>query len=278
VSDDTQFMHAALTLGRRGLGRVWPNPSVGCIIVRDGLVVGRGRTADGGRPHAETIALEQAGAAARGAVAYVTLEPCAHHGKTPPCAQALIDAGVQRVVVGCVDIDARVAGQGVAMLRAAGIDVDVLASQTALEDHAGFFKRVRSGTPILTLKLASTIDGRIATAAGESKWITGPQARSMVHAMRAQHDAVLIGGGTARTDDPKLNVRGMGDVPQPVRVVVSSDLNLPRDGHLATTAKSQPLWLCKRHDDEAWRGGSDAGFQRRWCAACGSADFRRARG
>ena len=237
-------MRAALVLGRRGLGRVWPNPSVGCIIVRDGIVVGRGRTADGGRPHAETVALAQAADAARGATAYVTLEPCAHHGQTPPCARALIDADIGRVVVGCTDKDKRVSGQGIAMLRDAGIEVLCLDDPQAQVDHTGFFQRVTGGTPLLTIKLAATIDGRIATSTGESKWITGLDARHMVHAMRAQHDAVMVGGGTARADDPMLDVRGMGDVPQPVRVVVSSDLNIPLDGKLALSAQTQPLWLC----------------------------------
>ena len=239
-------MRAALTLGRRGLGRVWPNPSVGCVIVRDGVVIGRGRTGDGGRPHAETQALAQAGDAS-GATVYVTLEPCAHHGHTPPCAQALIDANVARVVIACQDTDTRVAGKGVAMLQNAGIDVsdaDDLSRQMAQDDHAGFFQRLGDGTPLLTLKLAATIDGRIATSTGQSKWITGPQARRMVHAMRAQHDAVLVGGGTARADDPMLDVRGMGQVPQPVRIVVSKNLDIPQDGKLALSARQHPLWLC----------------------------------
>ena len=261
-------MRAALTLGRRGMGRVWPNPAVGCVIVRDGVVVGRGRTADGGRPHAETVALKQAGGAAKGATVYVTLEPCAHHGQTPPCAQALIDAGVVRVVVGCGDVDQRVAGKGIAMLRAAGIDVRSLDLPQAIDSHAGFFKRLRVGAPLLTLKLAATIDGRIATSNGESKWITGSQARSLVHAMRHSHDAVLVGGGTARADNPMLDVRGMGDVSQPVRIVVSSDLNLPRNGKLAMSAKAQPLWLChtKGADTAAWQALGAVTIE---CAAIG---------
>lgn len=236
-------MQLALSLGRRGMGRVAPNPAVGCVVVRDGRLVGRGRTADQGRPHAEIVALTQAGETARGADVYVTLEPCAHHGQTGPCADALIAAGVVRVVVACEDRDARVAGQGVARLRAAGVTVEVgLCREAAERDHAGFFGRLQ-GRPYLTLKLASTLDGRIATASGESRWITGPEARRVVHGMRMQHDAVMVGAGTARADDPVLTVRGMGDVPQPVRVVVSRGLDLPLDGALARSAREVPLWL-----------------------------------
>jgi len=253
---DARFMRAALTLGRRGLGRVWPNPAVGCVIVRDGIVVGRGRTADGGRPHAETVALSQAGARAKGATAFVTLEPCAHHGQTPPCAQSLIDAGVSRVVVATQDPDPRVAGRGIAMLRDAGISVETGVLAAEAEDlQQGFLRRITEGMPLLTLKLATSIDGRIATATGDSQWITGPAARRMVHAMRANHDAVMVGAGTARDDDPSLNVRGIGDVSQPVRIVVSSDLNIPKDGYLARTVQDQPLWLCHLEgaDVTAWQ-------------------------
>ena len=244
-------MRAALGLARRGLGRVWPNPTVGCILVRDGRVVGRGRTGDGGRPHAETVALAAAGAEARGATAYVTLEPCAHVGETPPCTEALVAAGVARVVVAIEDPDPRVNGQGVERLRASGIAVDVgcLATE-AVALNRGFLSRLTTGRPMLTLKFAASLDGRIATGTGESRWITGPRARSEVHLMRAQADAVLVGAGTVRSDDPKLDVRGLGLAhASPVRVVVSGALSLPRDGHLAETASTTPLWLC--HDAEA---------------------------
>ena len=238
-------MALALSLGRRGMGRVWPNPAVGCVIVRDGVIVGRGRTADGGRPHAEVVALTQAGEAARGATAYVTLEPCAHHGRTPPCAEALIAAGIARVVVATGDPDARVAGRGIAMLQQAGIVVDtgVMAAE-AQRDHAGFLMRVTQNRPFVTLKLAATLDGRIATASGESQWITGPEARREVHLMRARHDAVMVGAGTVRADDPSLTVRGLGHVPQPVRVVVSRAMKIPATGQLAQTAGEVPVWLC----------------------------------
>jgi len=238
-------MALALSLGRRGMGRVWPNPAVGCVIVQAGRIVGRGWTADGGRPHAETQALAQAGAAARGATAYVTLEPCAHQGQTPPCASALIAAGVGRVVVAADDPDPRVAGRGLAMLQDAGIAVEIgLMAEEAHTDLRGFLRRVTTGRPMLTLKLASSLDGRIATARGESQWITGPEARRAVHLLRARHDAVMVGAGTARADDPLLTVRGLGIDRQPVRVVVSRALDLPQEGQLAGSAATTPLWLC----------------------------------
>lgn len=238
-------MALALTLGQRGLGRVWPNPAVGCVIVNGGRVVGRGWTSDGGRPHAETMALAQAGHAARGADVFVTLEPCAHHGQTPPCAAALIAAGVARVVIACTDPDPRVAGRGAAMLQAAGIAVQIgIGAAQALRDHAGFFSRITAGRPMVTLKLANTLDGRIATANGESRWITGAQARRAVHALRARHDAVMVGAGTVRADDPRLDVRDLGITRQPVRVVISRALKIPRDCHLTQQARAVPLWLC----------------------------------
>ncbi len=253
-------MALALSLGRRGQGICWPNPSVGCVVVRDGRIVGRGWTQPGGRPHAEPMALTQAGKAARGATAYVSLEPCSHYGKTPPCAEALIAAGVTRVVSAIEDSDPRVAGQGFAMLREAGIEVTtgVLAEQAA-RDHAGFFLKTEQGRPFVTLKLASSFDGRIATETGHSQWITGPNARRAVHAMRARHDAVMVGAGTARADDPSLTVRDLGVQHQPVRVVVSRHLDLPLMGQLARTASDIPVWLCHGpHPDperaRAWEG------------------------
>ncbi|WP_328795097.1 bifunctional diaminohydroxyphosphoribosylaminopyrimidine deaminase/5-amino-6-(5-phosphoribosylamino)uracil reductase RibD [Jannaschia marina] len=239
---DARFMAHALALAARGLGRVWPNPAVGCVVVKDGVVIGRGRTADGGRPHAETQALAQAGPAARGATAYVTLEPCAHHGATPPCAEAFIGAGIARVVTAQRDPDPRVDGGGFEMLRAAGIEVvEGVMEAEARALQAGFLSRVTRGRPLVTLKLALTLDGRIATASGESKWITGPAARTHVHAERARHDAVMVGAGTARADDPQLTVRGMGDVPQPVRVVLSRRLKLPEESAMLRGAA--PVWL-----------------------------------
>lgn len=250
--DDRAHMAHALALGARGMGRVWPNPAVGCVIVRAGRVVGRGWTQDGGRPHAEVHALAQAGTSARGATAYVTLEPCAHHGQTGPCAEALISAGVSRVVTAAEDPDGRVAGRGHAMLRDAGIEVTTgIMEAQARADHAGFFRRVSEGRPTLTLKLANSFDGRIATATGESQWITGPDARRLVHSERARHDAVLVGGGTARADDPTLTVRGLGVTRQPVRIVVSRHLNLPKDSRLTASVDRGPVWFVHDGADRA---------------------------
>ncbi len=237
-------MRHALVLAARGLGRAWPNPSVGCVIVQGNRIVGRGFTQPGGRPHAEQVALAQAGDAARGATVYVTLEPCAHHGQTPPCADALIAAGVAGVVTAITDPDARVAGQGHAMLRAAGIAVtEGVLADGAREITAGFLKRVTQGLPFVTLKLATTLDGRTATATGESRWITGPDARRMVHALRLSHDAVLIGAGTAVADDPDLTVRDIGAGHQPVRIVMDSGLRTPLTSRLARTAHETPVWM-----------------------------------
>jgi len=247
--NDVRWMALALSLGARGRGRVWPNPAVGCVIVKDGRVLGRGWTQPGGRPHAEPVALAQAGAAARGATVYVTLEPCAHFGQTPPCADALIAAGVARVVIALRDPDPRTDGGGAARLRAAGIEVvEGVMEAEARAAHAGFVSRVTAGRPVLTLKLAASLDGRIATATGESQWITGPVARRQVHAMRARHDAVMVGAGTARADDPSLTVRGLGVDHQPVRVVLSRRLDLPEGSALMRTAGEVPVWLCHGAD------------------------------
>ena len=249
-----RYMVLALTLGARGLGQVWPNPAVGCVIAKEGRIVGRGWTQPGGRPHAETEALRQAGEDARGATVYVTLEPCAHQGQTPPCAEALTAAGVARVVSAMEDPDPRVSGSGHARLTAAGIPVHTgLLAEAAAALQKGFLTRLRDGRPMVTLKLATSLDGRIATASGESSWITGPDARRAVHALRARHDGVLIGAGTARTDDPMLTVRGIGAVRQPVRIVATSDLHLPRNGALARSATEVPLWLMTA-------AGTDPGF------------------
>lgn len=243
-------MRLALSLGRRGQGRVWPNPAVGCVIVQGTRIVGRGWTQDGGRPHAEPIALAQAGKNARGATAYVTLEPCSHHGETPPCAQALIDAGVARVVCALQDQDGRVNGQGFAMLRAAGIEVITgICAEEAARDHAGFLLKTTQSRPFLTLKLALSLDGRIATKTGHSQWITGGLARREVHGMRMRHDAVMVGGGTLRADDPALTVRGLGASRQPVRVVIGRAAKLPLESTLITTAGVTPTWVV--HSDDA---------------------------
>lgn len=248
AADDLTHMHAALALARRGLGSTWPNPSVGCVIVRDGRVVGRAVTAPGGRPHAETAALHMAGAAASGATAYVTLEPCCHHGRTPPCTQALIDAGVARVVVGIRDPDHRVNGEGLAQLRTAGIAVtEGVLAEAAAEVIAGFALRVRQHRPLVTLKLASTLDGRIATGSGESRWISGEPARRVAHALRGQHDAVLVGVGTVLADDPDLTCRLPGFRPTPVvRIVVDTHLRSPLTSRLFAAAADNPTWMLIR--------------------------------
>jgi diaminohydroxyphosphoribosylaminopyrimidine deaminase/5-amino-6-(5-phosphoribosylamino)uracil reductase len=240
---DLWHMRTALGLARRGLGTAWPNPSVGCVIVREGQVVGRGWTAKGGRPHAEAIALAQAEEAARGATAYVTLEPCAHHGKTPPCAGALIAAGIVRVVVALGDPDRRVDGQGIAMLRQAGIAVETgLLADEAERVTKGFLTREREGRPIFTLKLATTLDGRMATSAGESQWITGDLARARGHLLRATHDAILVGAGTARADNPSLTCRLKGlEERSPLRIVLDARGDLP--GELALFQEGPvPTW------------------------------------
>ncbi|MEH7827179.1 bifunctional diaminohydroxyphosphoribosylaminopyrimidine deaminase/5-amino-6-(5-phosphoribosylamino)uracil reductase RibD [Gemmobacter denitrificans] len=248
---DESHMRAALALAARGLGNTWPNPAVGCILLAaNGRVVGRGWTQPGGRPHAERRALDQAGAAARGATAYVTLEPCAHHGHTPPCAEGLIAAGVARVVTALTDPDPRVAGRGHAMLRAAGIAVtEGICGPEARALNAGFLKRVEQGLPFVTLKLATTLDGRIATAGGESRWITAGQARRAVHAMRLAHDAVMVGAGTALADDPDLTVRDMGAAHQPLRIVLDSHLRHSPDSRLGRSARAVPVWMV--HGPEA---------------------------
>lgn len=262
MQNDRRFMALALSLGRRGMGRCWPNPAVGCVIVKDGRIVGRGWTQPGGRPHAEVVALAQAGTAARGATAYVTLEPCAHYGKTPPCSAALIGAGIARVVSALQDPDPRVDGGGHKMLQDAGITVKtgVMAEQAA-RDHQGFLMARTQARPMLTLKLANTFDGRIATASGDSQWITGPDARRLVHGQRALHDAVMVGGGTARADDPSLTVRGLGMAHQPVRVVCARKLDVPLNGTLARTAQEVPVWLCHGPDasDELRQNWLDRG-------------------
>lgn len=253
--DDEQHMRAALALARRGLGWAWPNPAVGCVLVREGRVVGRGTTAPGGRPHAEAVALAMAGEAARGATAYVTLEPCSHHGQTPPCADALIAAGVSRVVVAGGDPDPRVNGAGIARLRAAGVQVQtgVLAGEADAQ-QAGFLLRVRNGRPMVTLKLAATLDGRIATRTGDSQWITGTPARRAAHALRGRHDAVMAGVGTVLADDPDLTCRipGFRRTPQ-VRVVLDSTLRTPLTARLVATAPDAPTWIIHGSGAEAGR-------------------------
>ena len=248
-------MRAALALGRRGLGSTWPNPSVGCVIVADGRVVGRAVTADGGRPHAEVQALAMAGAAARGGTAYVTLEPCSHTGQTPPCADALAAAGIARVVIGVRDCDPRVSGAGIARLQAAGVEVvSGVLEEGALELASGFFHRVRQLRPLVTLKLASTLDGRIATRTGESQWISGEPSRRAAHALRGRHDAVMVGVGTLLADNPDLTCRIEGYRSRPlVRVVADSRLRTRLTSRVVATARATPTWLLARADADPSR-------------------------
>ena len=247
-------MRHALELAGRALGRVAPNPAVGCVIVSsDGGIAGRGFTADGGRPHAETIALAQAGSAARGATAYVTLEPCSHHGQTPPCADALVEAGVARAVVAVEDPDPRVNGAGIARLREAGIDVEVgTLREEASRLNQGFFLRIQKSRPLVTLKVAQSLDGRISAASGQSRWITGPQARRHAHLLRAQHDAILIGIGTALADDPELTCRLPGlEARSPIHVVLDTQLKLGSQSKLAQSARQIPTLVYTTADDGA---------------------------
>lgn len=242
---DTGHMGAALGLAARGLGNVWPNPAVGCVLVNGGHVVGRGWTQPGGRPHAETEALRRAGEAARGACAYVTLEPCSHHGKTTPCSDALIEAGISRAVIAIEDPDERVGGRGIKALRDAGIDVAVgTCRDEAAELNAGFLKRIEHGLPMVTLKVATTLDGKIATHTGKSQWITGERARAAAHLLRANHDAVMIGAGTALADDPELTCRVPGlEGRSPVRIVFDGRLRTPLTSKLVSSAATAPTWI-----------------------------------
>ncbi|WP_131117176.1 bifunctional diaminohydroxyphosphoribosylaminopyrimidine deaminase/5-amino-6-(5-phosphoribosylamino)uracil reductase RibD [Lichenihabitans psoromatis] len=237
-------MHAALTFGRRGLGRTAPNPSVGALLVKDGVIISRGVTAPGGRPHAETQALDAAGERARGATLYVTLEPCSHYGHTKPCADAIVTAGVARVVIACGDPDPRVAGRGIERLRTAGIAVitGILADQ-ARRDHAGHIRRVVDRRPFITLKIAETADGFAASPSGDPRLlITGAMANAWVQGQRALHDAVLVGAGTARADDPRLDVRLPGmEADQPVRVVFDPAASTPLTGRLVMSAARSPV-------------------------------------
>jgi diaminohydroxyphosphoribosylaminopyrimidine deaminase/5-amino-6-(5-phosphoribosylamino)uracil reductase len=252
---DRAHMQAALGLARRGLGTTWPNPSVGCVIVKASRVVGRGVTAAGGRPHAEPTALAMAGDAAKGATAYVTLEPCCHWGRSPPCTDTLIQAGLARVVIATGDPDPRVNGAGVAQLKSAGIRTEVgLCGEEAREILAGFACRIARGRPLVTLKLATTLDGRIATRSGESQWITAAPARRLAHALRGRHDAVLVGVGTVLADDPALTCRIDGfRNSQPVRVIADSHLRTPLTSRLMVSAAAVPTWFLIREGTDPAR-------------------------
>jgi diaminohydroxyphosphoribosylaminopyrimidine deaminase/5-amino-6-(5-phosphoribosylamino)uracil reductase len=236
---DRAFMAAALAAGRRALARTSPNPAVGAVLVRDGRIVGRGQTQPPGGPHAEIVALRDAGEAARGATLYVTLEPCVHHGRTPPCVDALIAAGVAEVHVALADPFPKVAGRGLARLREAGIGVVVgLGAAEARELHEGFLTRLATGRPHVTAKWAMTLDGRIATRTGHARWVTGPAARREVHRLRDRVDGIVVGVGTILADDPLLTTRlptdetGVGGPHHPLRIVLDSAGRTPPDARL----------------------------------------------
>jgi diaminohydroxyphosphoribosylaminopyrimidine deaminase/5-amino-6-(5-phosphoribosylamino)uracil reductase len=250
---DRRFMQLALTLGRRGQGRTWPNPAVGAVVVKDGVVVGRGWTQPGGRPHAEPEALRRAGEAARGAALYVTLEPCSHVGKSPPCADAIMAAGIARVVSAIEDPNPEVAGQGHARLRAAGISVEIgLGAVEAAHDHAGHFRRVRDKRPQVFLKLAVSSDDKIGAAGRKPVAISGEAAKARVHLLRAQCDAILVGIGTVLADDPLLTCRLPGmEAQSPVRVVLDRSLRIPGTSRLVHSARETPLWVMTSSLSEA---------------------------
>ncbi len=255
--DDERFMAEAIRLSLRHLGRTSTNPSVGCLIVKDGVIVGRGVTAVGGRPHAEPQALADAGDRARGATAYVTLEPCSHHGKTPPCADALIAAGVARVVVSVTDPDERVSGRGLKMLEDAGIEVTTgVLEEEGRRALAGYLMRQTKGRPYVILKLAVSRDGMIGRKGGGQVAITGPAAREQVQVLRAETDAILVGIGTALADDPLLTVRleGLEDR-SPTRIVLDRHLDLPLSSKLVSTARDVPLIIVSSINDENDRSG-----------------------
>ncbi|MCY1708929.1 bifunctional diaminohydroxyphosphoribosylaminopyrimidine deaminase/5-amino-6-(5-phosphoribosylamino)uracil reductase RibD [Pannonibacter sp. SL95] len=256
---DARAMRAAIALAARGLGRVWPNPSVGALIVAgegaERRIVGRGVTARPGGPHAEVSALRSAGEAARGATAYVTLEPCSHYGRTPPCSLALVEAGVRRVVVGCLDPNPRVSGRGIAILREAGVDVVAAVEEEAARWlHAGHNLRVTAMRPLVMLKLAVSADGGIGRHGEGQVAITGPEARAMVHGLRARYDAILVGIGTVLADDPELTCRlpGMGNR-SPVRVVLDRQARLPLTSRLVRSAADVPVWVIAGNDADPVR-------------------------
>jgi diaminohydroxyphosphoribosylaminopyrimidine deaminase / 5-amino-6-(5-phosphoribosylamino)uracil reductase len=252
---DAHFMAVALRLAERGLGQVWPNPAVGCVVVKSDRILGRGWTQPGGRPHAESEALSRAGDQALGATAYISLEPCAHYGRTPPCTMALLHAGIRRAVIAATDPDPRVDGRGIAQLRQAGVELALGPGRDEAERlNAGFFLRIRAGRPLVTLKLATSLDGRIATRTGASQWITGEAARQRAHHLRATHDAIMIGSGTALADDPALTCRLPGlDDRSPLRIVLDGRLRLPPTSRLAKTAREVPTWVITCADADARR-------------------------
>jgi len=280
-SVDEAYMRMALSIAQDGLGRVWPNPAVGCVLVNDGVPVGVGRTADGGRPHAETEAIKAAGDRAKGATAYVTLEPCNHDGKTPPCSRALIDTGVARVVVACGDPDERTAGQGIEALKAAGVDVEVgLYEEMARDLNAGFFSRLEKGRPYICLKQAVSSNGMIASrdsnGAGQRTQISGHDAHEYLHLLRSSYDAIAVGIGTVLADNPLLTARVDDDEHSIVRIVFDRSLQIPLDSKLVQTAQGDPVWvLYKAADESTKKQLEDAGVKLIETGACVSSALQK---
>lgn len=246
-----EWMARALELAARGRGRTSPNPMVGAVVVKDGRAAGEGFHARAGEPHAEIVALRRAGDEARGATLYVTLEPCAHHGKTPPCADAIIAAGVKKVTAAVSDPNPLVSGKGFERLRQAGIEVEsgVLQKEASSLNEA-FFKWIVTRLPFITLKYAMTLDGKIATASGDSKWITGEQSRKLAHEMRSASDAILVGLNTLLRDDPLLTARIPGGK-NPIRVILDSKLKTPLDSNVMKSIAEAPVWIAAASKDEA---------------------------
>lgn len=238
---DEKYMQQALELAALARGRTSPNPMVGAVLVKDGQVIGTGYHHQAGTPHAEIHALKQAGETARGATLYVTLEPCSHFGRTPPCADAVMAAGVARVVIAALDPNPKVAGNGFRKLQEAGIEVETgVLEQRSRRLNEVFWKYVQTGQPFIALKTAMTLDGKIAAYSGDSKWVTGDSARQQVHQLRNIHDGILVGIGTVLKDDPRLNTRLEGqDLQDPVRIIIDGRLQLPLDGNIARTAERQ---------------------------------------
>lgn len=243
-------MNQALELARSALGTTAPNPSVGCIIVKNGIIVGQGVTQKGGRPHAETVALTQAGRHAKNATLYVTLEPCCHTGATPPCTNAIIEAGIKQVVIATKDPFARVNGKGIIALQDAGIKVTYgILEKEATILNAGFFTAQTKKRPWITAKIAMSLDGKIATKSGHSKWITNEQSRQYAHQLRASHDAILVGIGTVLADDPLLTCRLPNVQHNPIRIVLDSQLRIPLNSQLVHTASSTPCWIYSQKNE-----------------------------
>ncbi len=275
IAADVRFMEAALSLGRRNLGRTAPNPSVGAIVVKNGVIVGRGCTAPGGRPHAEPLALAQAGSAAEGATLYVTLEPCSHHGGTPPCCEAIVAAGIARLVYALDDPNPIVAGRGARYSRARGLDVfGGIGATAARHDHLGHILRMTQHRPMVTLKLAQTADGFVAGGTHDPRLaITGAAANGMVHCLRAAHDAIMVGIGTVMADDPLMTVRLPGVVSRPLRVVLGDCTHLSARCRLLQTAGEAPVLLLVRAGNETAavaRFGEIDGVEIAWLPATAS--------